>query len=229
MCGALSDDLRRRILEAYEHKEGSQSKMARRFGCRLRHLALDQYKYEDKLEIYGSGVLRTNVIDLSTISTLPAIFVSPTKAEIYATSAESGYQVLSYNASGLQSLAGNTGTSNFSAVYGTAVQVDNGIAYLDSGLALNAETGTEPGTFYSSGTTVATGPMVSDSNLGKLFILENASSSRTSARCLLETHDGLKHRLAHFVSIVAMPRFIQSPDRLLCGPPDSHMNAAGVL
>ena len=120
-------------------------------------------------------------------------------------------------------------SSNFSAVYGTAVQVDNGIAYLDSGLALNAETGTEPGTFYSSGTTVATGPMVSDSNLGKLFILENASSSRTSARCLLETHDGLKHRLAHFVSIVAMPRFIQSPDRLLCGPPDSHMNAAGVL
>jgi hypothetical protein len=90
--------------------------------------ALDQYSYKDKLEIYDSGVPRTNVIDLSTISTLPAIFVSPTKAEIYATNAESGYQVLSYNASGLQSLAGNTGTSNFSTVYGTAVQVDNGVA-----------------------------------------------------------------------------------------------------
>jgi phage-related tail fiber protein len=42
--------------------------------------------------------------------------------------------------------------------------------------AFAAETSALIGTFYSSGTTVATGPMVSDSNLGKLFILENVSS-----------------------------------------------------
>jgi trimeric autotransporter adhesin len=148
--------------------------------------ALDQYTYEDMLEIYDSGVPRTNHVALSTISSLPAIFVSPTKAEVYATSYESGYQVLSYNSNGLQSLAGNTGTDNFSAPYGTAVQVDNGVAYLDSGLALNAETGALLGTFYSSGTTVATGPIVSDSKLGKLFILENANSNSTPTSAMIQ-------------------------------------------
>jgi len=148
--------------------------------------ALNQYTYEDMLVIYDSGAARANTVDLSTLSSLPAIFVSPTKAEVYATSFYSGYQVLSYNSSGLQNLAGNTGTENFSAVYGTAVQVDNGVAYLDSGVALNAETGALLGTFYSSGTTVATGPMVSDSSLGKLFILENTSSYGSSAAASIQ-------------------------------------------
>jgi uncharacterized repeat protein (TIGR01451 family) len=147
--------------------------------------ALNQYLYEDMLGIYDSGVARSDFIDLSTLASLPAIFVSPTKSEVYATSYDSGYQVLGYNASGLQQLAGNTGTTNFSSTAGTAVQVDNGVAYLDSGVALNAETGALLGTFYSSGTTVATGPMVSDSNLGKLFILENV----ISASALIQAFD----------------------------------------
>jgi hypothetical protein len=154
--------------------------------------ALNQYTYEDKLGIYDSGVLRANVIDLSTISTLPAIFVSPTKAEIYATSYESGYQVLSYNSSGVQNLSGNTGTSNFNVQYGTAIQVDSGVAYLDSGMALDAETGTLLGTFYSSGTTVATGPMVSDSSLGKLFVLENTGSSSSATPALIQAFNESK-------------------------------------
>jgi trimeric autotransporter adhesin len=64
--------------------------------------------------------------------------------------------------------------------------VDDGVAYLDSGVALNAETGTLLGIFYSGGTTVATGPMVSDSSLGKLFILENTSLSGTSRPDLIQ-------------------------------------------
>jgi hypothetical protein len=128
--------------------------------------------YEDLLTIYDSGVARHNSITLSTISSLPAIFVNPTKAEVYATSAETGYQVMSYNSGGLTNIAGNSGINNFNAIYGTAVQVDKGIAYLQAGVALNAETGVLLGTFYSSGTTVAIGPMVSDSSLGKNFVLE---------------------------------------------------------
>lgn len=133
--------------------------------------------YEDLLTIYDSGVARANTIPLSTISSLPALFVNPTKPEVYATSYESGYQVLSYDASGLTHIAGNSGTTNSSAIYGTAVQVDNGNAYLDTGVVLEAETGTLEGTFYLSGTTVATGPMVSDSTLGKNFILSANSGS----------------------------------------------------
>jgi uncharacterized repeat protein (TIGR01451 family) len=147
--------------------------------------ALNQYIYQDMLGIYDSGVPRSDFIDLSTIASLPAIVVSPTKSEVYATGYDSGYQVLRYNASGLQQLAGNSGTNNFSATAGTAVQVDNGIAYLDSGVALNAETGALLGTFYSSGTTAATGPIVSDSHLGKLFILENV----ISASALIQAFD----------------------------------------
>ena len=140
--------------------------------------------YEDLLTIYDSGVARTNQVPLETIASLPAIFVSPTKAEVYATSYETGYQVFSYNSSGLSHLAGNTGTSNFSVPYGTAVQVDNGQAYLDTGVALGAETGTLLGTFYSSGSTVATGPMVSISSLGTLFILESVAAKGGSAPSL---------------------------------------------
>jgi uncharacterized repeat protein (TIGR01451 family) len=132
--------------------------------------------YEDLLTIYDSGVARANTIPLSTLQTLPALFVNPTAPEIYATSEQSGYQVLSYNANGLAYLAGNNGVDNSSAPYGTAVQVDAGNAYLDTGLVLTAESGTLEGTFYSSGTTVATGPMVSDSTLGRNFILRGVSN-----------------------------------------------------
>jgi sugar lactone lactonase YvrE len=137
------------------------------------------YLYDDALAIYDNGVVRPNKITLSTIGTIPAIFVNPNpaKPEVYATSYESGYQVLSYDANGLTHPAGNSGDSVFNGPYGTAVQIDNGQAYLDSGIVLNAETGTQQGTFYSSGTTVATGPMVSDSALGKNFILLGTSTS----------------------------------------------------
>jgi trimeric autotransporter adhesin len=137
------------------------------------------YLYDDSLAIYDNGVVRPNKITLSTLSTIPAIFVNPnpSKPEVYATSYESGYQVLSYDANGLTHLAGNSGDSVFNGTDGTAVQIDNGRAYLDSGIVLDAEAGTQLGTFYSSGTTVATGPMVSDSTLGKNFILLGTSSS----------------------------------------------------
>lgn len=145
--------------------------------------------YEDLLTIYDNGVPRANTIAMAAISSLPAIFVNPANAEVYATSFESGYQVLSYDASGLKHLAGNTGMSNFSANYGTAVQVDNGNAYLDTGVVLAAETGTLEGTFYSSGTSTATGPMVSDSALGKNFILLQNVSTGVPALVTIQAFD----------------------------------------
>jgi hypothetical protein len=133
------------------------------------------YIYQDGVAIYDSGVARPNQINISTITTMPALFVNPSKPEVYVTSYESGYQVLSYDATGLTHLAGDSGTSVFNGNYGTAVQVDNGRAYLDSGKVLDAETGTLIGTFYANSTTTpppaATGPMVSDSTWGKNFIL----------------------------------------------------------
>ena len=50
------------------------------------------------------------------------------------------------------------------------VQYDNGNLYLSSGQVVSASTGTLLGTFFSSTTTPATGPIVSDSSLGRAFV-----------------------------------------------------------
>ena len=130
----------------------------------------------DLVTIYDSGVARAGTFQMEADLNLPALFVNPNPAvsEIYATSGGSGYQVLKYGSGGLTRIAGNTGST---APNGTTVQVDDGNAYLDSGLVLNAETGALEGTFYSTGTTVATGPMASDSTLGKNFILINTPNT----------------------------------------------------
>ncbi len=52
----------------------------------------------------------------------------------------------------------------------TWLQYDNGSLYLSTGQVLNASSGGLNGTFYSTGTTVANGPIVSDSTLGKAFV-----------------------------------------------------------
>ena len=134
------------------------------------------YLYDDEVVIFDNGVPRTNHATASTITSIPAIAVNPSKPEVYFTSYESGYQVWSYDANGLTHLAGDNGDYSSSGLYGTALQVDGGRAYLDSGVVLDAESGTLQGTFYTDGTTVAKGPMVSDSALGKNFILLNTSS-----------------------------------------------------
>jgi hypothetical protein len=60
---------------------------------------------------------------------------------------------------------------------GNWLQYDKGNLYLSSGQVLNASNGTLQGTFYSSTSTPASGPIVSDSSLGRAFV---ASSSYVS-------------------------------------------------
>lgn len=52
----------------------------------------------------------------------------------------------------------------------TWLQYDNGDLYLSSGQVLNAANGSLLGTFYSSTSTAASGPIVSDSTLGRAFV-----------------------------------------------------------
>ncbi|SDF90676.1 beta strand repeat-containing protein [Terriglobus roseus] len=129
------------------------------------------YLYEDYLTIYDNGVARTNNALLSTVGTMPAIAVDPSQSLLYATSYESGYQVFSYDSTGLHHQAGDSGTAVLDGNYGSALQIDRGRAYLNLGKVLNSADGTLLGTFYSAGTTVAVGPIVSDSAQGKVFIL----------------------------------------------------------
>jgi uncharacterized repeat protein (TIGR01451 family) len=54
------------------------------------------------------------------------------------------------------------------------MQVAGGHLYTDSGQVFDAESGSLLGTFYSTGTNVASGPTTADTTLGKAFILDNS-------------------------------------------------------
>ena len=72
---------------------------------------------------------------------------------------------------GIAALNTASGSANF-------MQYDNGQLYLSTGQVFNASTGTLLGTFYSSASTAAAGPIVSDSTLGRAFVgVTNYSSS----------------------------------------------------
>lgn len=58
----------------------------------------------------------------------------------------------------------------------TNLQYDNGALYLSNGQVLNATNGALNGTFYTTGTTSANGPIVSDSTLGKAFMAVSSFS-----------------------------------------------------
>ncbi len=62
-----------------------------------------------------------------------------------------------------------------------ALQYDSGALYLSSGQVLNASTGALNGTFYTTGTAQANGPVVSDSTLGRAFM---AVSSYTGSAAI---------------------------------------------
>lgn len=68
--------------------------------------------------------------------------------------------------------AGITRTKNFpsSGNSASALQYDNGRLYLSSGQVLSASSGALLGSFYTSGDTQASGPVVSDSALSKAFV-----------------------------------------------------------
>jgi hypothetical protein len=68
-------------------------------------------------------------------------------------------------------------TTNYS-YSANSIQYDNGQLYLSDGQVFSASTGALLGTFYSSTSSVASGPIVSDSTLGRAFIgVSNYSSS----------------------------------------------------
>ena len=125
--------------------------------------------YVDHIAIFDNGVQRTNTGTIWLAGSVDAIFVNPTQPEIYATSLESGYGVFSYDASGVTPTAGNVSGPNVGSP-SIELQIDNGRAY-HSAQVLDAEKTTLLGTFYTSGTNPATGPMLSESSTGQYFAL----------------------------------------------------------
>ncbi len=127
-----------------------------------------------RLAIFDSGVLRGSATTSNNIYQAYALQVDGSKNEIYA-GAQSNYNTYTYSASGITPKASATsGTySNYSS--GDDMQLAGGILYTDYGGAYDAESGALLGTFYNSGSTVASGPTFADTTLAKVFILDNTT------------------------------------------------------
>lgn len=119
--------------------------------------------------IYDSGVLRGTAIQ----NFVPAALqVNGTNSEVYAANSNS-YAVYTYSAGGLTQ-KGTTVTSGTYTPYNVDdLQVAGGRTYTDMGGVYDAEAGALLGTFYVTGSTVAQGPTVADTTLGRVFMLDN--------------------------------------------------------
>ena len=131
------------------------------------------------LAIYDSGVVRGSTITSNVYgNTAYGLQVDGSRAEIYAASG-GNYTVYTYSAAGLtQKATASNGT--YASYSNDDLQVVGGRTYTDFGQVFDAEAGALLGTFYNSGTTVASGPTAADTTLGKAFVLGNLTSGGSS-------------------------------------------------
>jgi uncharacterized repeat protein (TIGR01451 family) len=119
------------------------------------------------IRIFDNGVPRANATMVGYPSAVPGLAADPSKSVLYGIGYNS-YSTYPYDANGV-----SAGIST-SVTYGaTQLQIDKGRAYLNSGQVLDAGTGSLLGTFYFAPDTPAGGPLVSDSAIGKAFVLSN--------------------------------------------------------
>ena len=117
--------------------------------------------YGSTTAIYDNGVPRTNTSNVP----FNGLAFSPTGNEIYGAANESGYYVMTVDATGITSATLKNGASS------TDIRYDSGRVYLTNAQVLDAEQGTLLGTFYVGQSQPAYGPVVPDSTIGRAWIL----------------------------------------------------------
>jgi uncharacterized repeat protein (TIGR01451 family) len=132
-----------------------------------------------RVTIFDSGVARTG-------STVTGIGQGPLS---FGSSASTLYLGSNYVYALTIGPTGITSATNLASQSSTAswIQYDNGSLYLSNGQVLNAATGAINGTFYTTGSTQANGPAVSDSSLGKAFVAVANFSSNAAVYIFDET------------------------------------------
>jgi hypothetical protein len=112
------------------------------------------------IAIYDSGVARAKTVSESA----GGFSFGSSSSVLYAVN-NGQVQDLTVDSTGI------TKTSSVTlSTAANSIQYDSGRLYLSSGQVLDATTGDLLGTFYSSGNAQASGPVVSDSSLGRAFI-----------------------------------------------------------
>lgn len=127
--------------------------------------------------IFDSGVARTG----SSVS----VGQGPLS---FGSSASTLYLGSSYVDALTVGATGITSSTQLAATSGLSwLQYDNGSLYLSNGQVLNAASGTLKGTFYSSGSSQASGPVASDSALGRAFMAVSNFSNTAAIYIFDET------------------------------------------
>jgi trimeric autotransporter adhesin len=131
--------------------------------------AVTNYNDGNGVTIYDSGIARAN--SSSGVGEGPLSFGSSSSILYVASGAI--IEKLTVGSTGVTA-ATALATASYSV---TSMQYDNGQLYLSTGQVLSASTGALLGTFYSSASNPATGPIVSDSKLGRAFVGEGSYTS----------------------------------------------------
>jgi hypothetical protein len=126
------------------------------------------------LAIFDSGVLRGTSVNGYSYNTANALLADGTRSEIYAASSSS-YNTYTYGPTGLTPKAASN-SGSYSSYSNDDLQIAGGRLYTDNGRVYDPESGSLLGTFYSTGTTVASGPTVADTTLGKAFMLDTTAA-----------------------------------------------------
>jgi uncharacterized repeat protein (TIGR01451 family) len=161
--------------------------------------------YTSLVTIYDHGVARPNAQDgaVQCCSGVLGLAFNPTGTSLYE--GGSGYGVATVNSTGI------TASKSLNASVSTnALDIDNGRAYLTSGVILNANTGTQLGVFTSQGTD-ASGPVATDSALGKGFVLVNPSSGQSYQ---INVYDLSTFDLKGEIPVTGVNNFLSAPSSL---------------
>ena len=139
--------------------------------------------------VYDSGVARQKTAALGGYfnQNPGSLSFGPSAGTLYSTTR--GLTKLSLDSTGF------TSTSTFTGPYFaySSIQYDAGNVYFNDGAVLNATTGAQVGQFYTSGTHLAAGPIVSDSTLGRAWILpQNALTPEDTNQILAFDETTLK-------------------------------------
>jgi uncharacterized repeat protein (TIGR01451 family) len=168
--------------------------------------------YTSGVTIYDSGVARPNSLTgtVQCCSGVMGIAFDPTGTMLYE--AGSGYGVATVNSTGITSA-----TSLNSSVSTTGLDIDNGQAYLTSGVVLNANSGAQVGVFSISQGENANGPVATDSALGNGFVLVNSFAQQGYA---INVYDLATFDLNGAIPVGGVNNFLQNPSSLRRWGPD---------
>ncbi len=122
--------------------------------------------------VYDAGVARQNqwALDGYFNQNYGEIAFGPSAATLYAATYSDGGGGLAELTLDSTGFTGSTLLSSPFFAY-SSIQYDAGNLYFNDGTVLNATSGAQTGQFYTSGTNLAAGPAVSDSTLGKAWVI----------------------------------------------------------